>query len=142
MDAKKKVAAVDGLFTMDPTEPQLIGGKCDSCGSYFFPKFYQSHKPTCPNREVREVLLSRRGKLDSYTIQYFPPPPPFVSPKPFVPYGLGLVALPEGINIIGIMTGIELEDLKRGMDVEMVVDKLYEDEDGTEFMGWKFRPVD
>lgn len=142
MDAKKKVAAVDGLFTMDPEDPRLIGGMCPSCGSYFFPKFYVNHKPACSHHEVQEVLLSRRGTLESYTVQHYAPPPPFVAPNPFEPYGLGLVALPEGINIIGIMTGIAVEDLKTGIEVELVLEKLFEDESGNECMGWKFRPVD
>ncbi len=142
MDAKKPRAAVDGLFTMDPEEPRLIGGKCSSCGSYFFPKFYQTHKPTCSNRGVEEVLLSRRGTLESFTVQHYPPPPPFVSPRPFVPYGLGLVALPEGINIIGIMTGIAVEDLKTGIEVELVLETLHQDEKGNDLLSWKFKPVD
>jgi len=38
------------------------------------------------------------------------------------------------------MTGCKYEDLREGMEVEMVVQKLYED-DGKEIMGWRFRPL-
>jgi len=138
---KKQIPAVEGLFTLEQEGPSLIGGRCNSCGSYFFPKFYHVHKPDCKDREVWEVLLSRRGRLVSYTVQHYSPPPPFVCPDPFVPYGIGMVALPEGINIFGIVTGIAVEDIKTGMDVELVVEKLYEDKDGNEVVGWKFRPV-
>lgn len=141
MDLNKQIPAVEGLFTLEPDGPSLIGGKCDSCGSYFFPKFYHVHKADCKNREVQEVLLGRRGKLVSYTVQHYPPPPPFVYPDPFVPYGIGMVALPEGINVLGILTGIAIEDIKTEINVELVVEKLYEDKDGNEVVGWKFRPV-
>ena len=35
---KKKVPAVEGMFTMDAANPTLIGGKSRSSGSYYFPK--------------------------------------------------------------------------------------------------------
>jgi uncharacterized OB-fold protein len=42
---------------------------------------------------------------------------------------------------MGQLVGKKYEDLKIGMEVEMVVDKLFEDEQGNEVMGWKFRPL-
>ena len=101
MAEKRQYPAEEGLFTQSSDKPQLIGGRCKSCGTYFFPKYYVMHKPGCKERQVEEVLLSRRGKLDSYTIQYYSPPPPFISPDPFVPYAIGWVALPEGIAVPG-----------------------------------------
>lgn len=141
MAEKKQVPAVEGLFTWPADEPCLIGSKCKSCGTYFFPKFATFHKPGCEQGPVEEVLLSRRGKLVSYTVQYYPPPAPFVSPDPFVPFAVGLVALPEGIEVPGILTGIAIEDLRTNIEVELVVEKLYEDEEGNEAMTWKFRPA-
>ena len=141
MAQKKQYPAVEGLFTCPPEEPRLIGGRCKSCGTYFFPKFAAFHKLGCEQGPVEEVLLSRRGELVSYTVQYYPPPRPFVSPDPFVPYGIGLVALPEGIQIPGMLTGIKIEDVKTHINVELVVEKLFQDEDGNEALTWKWRPV-
>ena len=138
---KKQIAITEGLFTWSSGEPYLIGGRCKSCGSYFFPKNYVVHKPGCCQWEVEEVLLSRRGKLRSYTWHYYQPPAPFRSSDPFVPYGIGLVELSEGIRVLGIMTDCELKDLRTGMDVELVAEKLYDDEQGNECLTWKFRPV-
>lgn len=140
MAEKKRVPVVEGLFTWPSEEPQLIGGRCESCGSYSFPKSSPVHRPGCRGG-VEEVLLSRRGKLVSYTWQYYKPPPPYKGPEPFVPYGIGLVELPEGIRIFGIMTSREMSDLKMNMDVELLVDKLYEDEQGNEYLTWKFSAV-
>lgn len=138
---KKQYAEVEGLFTWPAHEPHLIGARCKGCDTYFFPKFAQFHKPGCPQGPVEEVLLSRRGKLVSYTVQHFPVPSPFVNPEPFVPFAVGTVALPEGIEVIGMLTGVEIEDIKANIDVELVVEKLYEDQEGNEAMTWKFRPV-
>jgi len=85
-------------------------------------------------------LLIRRVKLLSFTLVCYPPPFPFVAPQPFVPFAIGEVAFPEGIAIMGQLVGKKYEDLKIGMDVEMIVDKLFEDEQGNEVIGWKFRP--
>ena len=141
MDQKKQYPVVEGLFTYPSEEPHLIGGRCKTCGTYFFPKFVTFHKVGCERGPVEEVLLSRRGELVSYTVQYYLAPPPFVNPDPFVPYGIGLVALPEGIQIPGILTGIRIEDIKMHIDVEIVLEKLFEDEEGKEAVTWKWRPV-
>jgi len=138
---KKQYAEVEGLFTWPANEPHLIGGLCKGCNTCFFPKFSEFHKPGCSQGPVEEVLLSRRGKLASYTIQCFPVPWPFPNPEPFVPFSIGIVALPEGIEVIGQLTGVSVEDVRTGIDVELVVEKLYEDKDGNEAMTWKFRPV-
>ncbi len=138
---QRQIPITDGLFTWHEGEPHLIGGRCKSCGSYFFPRGYVVHKPGCQHREVEEVLLSRMGKLRSYTWHYYQPPSPFRSSEPFSSYGIGLVELPEGIRVFGIMTGCERKDLRTGMDVELVAEKLYTDEQGNERLTWKFRPV-
>ena len=36
--SKNRIPAVDGMFTMDFENPQLIGGRSKSTGSYYFPK--------------------------------------------------------------------------------------------------------
>lgn len=143
MDAKvaKKVPVVAGLFTWPSERPQLIGTKCRSCGSYFFPRKVACNNPGCREKQVADALLSPRGKLYSYTIQYYPPPPPFRYTEPFSPYGIGMVELPEGIRVVGMLTTGDLNEIKIGMDVELVVAKLYEDEEGNEVVTYKFRPV-
>ena len=138
---KKQIPVVEGYFTWPPEEPRLISSRCKSCGHYFFPKTFTCYNPNCKNKEVEEALLSRRGKLWSYTVVHYPPPPPFVPADPFVPFAIGEVEFPEGLKVFGMMTGCEPEDLTMNMDVEVVAEKLYEDEEGNEVVGWKLRPV-
>jgi uncharacterized OB-fold protein len=66
---------------------------------------------------------------------------PLVYYKAEVPYAIGFVELPEGIRVETLFTGCPLEDLRVGMDVELMIDKLHEEEDGTEVYSYKFRPV-
>jgi len=140
---KKQIPAVEGWFTWPSEEPHLIGTTCKSCGDYFFPKASACRNPNCMGTEVEEALLSRRGTLWSYTINHYPPPPPYRAADPFVPYGIAVVELAEeGIRVEGqVAAGCDLKALKIGMEMELVIEKIYEDEQGNEVVAWKFRPV-
>ena len=138
---KKQIPAVEGLFRWEDEEPRLIGGKCPNCDSLFFPQHHQMHKPECGKGGSEEVLLSRKGTLKSYTVHHYAPPPPFIKPDPFVPFAIGLVSLPEGIDVVGMLTGVDIGALKTHIDVELVTEKITEDQDGNEIVTWKFRPV-
>ena len=41
-----------------------------------------------------------------------------------------------------LFTDCDLEALKMGMDVELVIEKLHEDEQGNEIITYKFRPIE
>ena len=87
------------------------------------------------------MLLSRRGKLHSFTINHYPPPI-FHSPDPFVPYTNGSIELPEGIRVSSMIgTGFDQDSLKVGMEMEMIIDTLYIDKEGNEVVSWRFVPV-
>ena len=140
---EKRVAAFEDLFTWPSDDPRLIATKCKSCGHCAFPKTFTCGNPNCKNKDVEDILLSKRGKLWSWSTQYYKPPPPFVAPDPYVPFAVGLVEFPEGIKVLGIVTGCNTpdEDLKINMEVEVVPERLFVDEDGNEVIGWKFKPV-
>ena len=140
MTDSEKIPVIEGLFTLDPEEPKLIGSRCTSCGTYYFPKTISCSNPDCNEKKVEEALLSRRGKLWSFTIQHYLPPPPFKAQEPFVPFGIGVVELPEGIRVAGTLTESDPEKLKIGMELELLLEKAYE-EDEKEVVTWKFRPV-
>jgi uncharacterized OB-fold protein len=140
---KRKVPAVDGWFVADSTMAHLVGSQCKACGSYFFPKetFY-CRNPRCKSREFDDVALSRTGKLWSYTNNCYPPPAPYVAPDPFVPYIVAAIELDkEKMVVLGqVVAGVEISDLKAGMDMELVIDTLYED-DENEYIIWKWKPA-
>jgi len=93
--------------------------------------------------DVDEALLSRRGKLYTYTINYYQPPPPYIPPDSFVPYANVVVELEkEKMKIQGqAAAGCDLDSLKVGMEMELVLEPLYKDAEGNEVIAWKFKPV-
>jgi uncharacterized OB-fold protein len=133
----KNIAVIEGLFSWPSDNPQLIGTRCTSCDSYYFPRKKSCNNPACTEKKIQDVLLSTEGKLWSYTALRYPPVPPFKSDKK-PPYPVGLVEFPEGIRVVGLITGCEFEDLKIGMDMKLVIETLFTNEEGQEVVTWKF----
>jgi uncharacterized OB-fold protein len=85
---------------------------------------------------MEETPLSTKGKIDTFSVVQ-------VAPMGFkAPYIQAFVDLPEGPRIFSLITGCEAseEAIKEGEEVELVVDKIREDEEGNELIGYKFRP--
>jgi uncharacterized OB-fold protein len=81
--------------------------------------------------------LSGKGKVDSFSISY-------VAPPGFsAPYIQSWIELVEGPRIFSLITGCEPSEqaLEIGMDVEFVVGKVAEDEDGNDLLCYQFRPI-
>ncbi len=143
MSKKKKAAAVEGFFTLDEEAPHLLGARCASCGTYYFPReTVACRHPECTNTGLEEVELSRAGKIWSYTNACYAPPPPFVVKDPFEPFAIAAVELEkEGLTILGqVADGIGIDQLRVGMPVELTLGPLYEDDD-HEYLTWQWRPT-
>jgi len=141
--AKPRKPAIEGWFSMDADDPRLLGTRCTSCRTYFFPReTVFCRNPACSGTEFEEVPLSRRGTLWSFTNNCYPPPAPYVAPDPFEPYAIAAVELDEEKMVVlgQVVPGVATSDLKAGMEMELVIDTLFED-DEQEAMIWKWRPV-
>jgi uncharacterized OB-fold protein len=133
---------VEGWFTIDG-EPHLIGSQCTTCGTRFFPRReIACADPACGGREFDDVPLARTGKVWSYTENRYQPPPPYVSPDPFVPYVIAAVELDDDkIVVMGqVVPGVSVDDLQVGMPMELTVDTLFADDD-AEHVVWKWQPA-
>ena len=140
--AKPQVPAIEGWFTTDTRQPHLLGSRCKKCKSYFFPQeALFCRTPGCAGSEFEEVPLSRTGKIWSFTTNHYAPPAPYVSPDPFVPYTVAAVELAEEKMVIlgQVAAGVDPKSLKVGMKVELVLERLYEDET-SEYLVWKWKP--
>jgi uncharacterized OB-fold protein len=137
----KQVLIGEGLFAVSEGKTSLIVTHCRTCGDYFFPKTFTCHNPECKDKEVEDVPLSRRGKVENYSVMNYPPPPPFVAKEPYEPIVCASVAFPEGIMIIGMMEGTTAEEVKIGMDVEVTVGALYTNKKDEEIIAWKFKAI-
>jgi len=134
--------AIEGWFTTGP-DPALVGTRCTSCGTVFFPRTVGfCRNPGCGGDDFEETELSRRGTVWSYTDAQYQPPPPYVArTDPYEPFALAAVELPEGLVVVGqVADGYGVADLQVGGEVELVVETLYADETGDRSM-YRWKPV-
>jgi uncharacterized OB-fold protein len=135
---KNRVPVLEGLFAGPSGEPHLLGGRCRGCDSRFFPSRWETHDPKCEHPEIEEIPLSRRGRLASYTVHRFQAPPPFRM-EPYEPYAIGAVELPEDLLVIGMLTGVDVDDIAIGAEVELVLGRLFTDDDGNDVVTYMWR---
>jgi uncharacterized protein len=136
---RHRIPAEEGLFDIpeDTSQPfSLNGSRCGQCGRYFFPK--SDFCPTCPEGSMEDAKLGRAGRLYSYTNCNYPPPGGHYKGK--VPYGMGLVLLDEDIIIPARLTVTDTSKLRAGMEMKLVPETLYEDDEGNEVLFYAFEP--
>lgn len=141
-EAKTRVPAVPGLFTVEP-EVALVGSRCSACGSYFFPREQVvCRNPRCRSTQLEACELSRAGTLWSFTSSAYRPPPPFVAPEPFEPFALAAVELArEKLVVLGqVVRGVLPEALRVGMSMQLTMELLDESDD-EQRMVWKWAPA-
>ncbi len=117
-------------------KPYLIGSRCSHCNYVAFPK--KVICPACVTKEsMEEIELSRKGKIDTFSVLHVG------APGFAVPYIVAYVVLPEGPSVFTMVEGCEASEksLKVGEDVELMIGKIREDEQGNEVIGYKFKPI-
>ena len=129
-----RVLVRQGLFT-DAEEPALLGSRCASCGSHLFPR--TDACPYCAAEEPDPVELSGRGTLWSWTAVTAPPP----GYQGDVPFGVGVVELPEGVRVIARLTESDPATLAEGQPMELRIVPLHRDADGNDVVTYAFAPV-
>ena len=123
-----------GLFT-DTEPPALLGSRCGACGSAHFPR--ADTCPYCAADGPEAVELSGRGTLWAWTAVTSPPP----GYRGAVPYGIGVVELPEGVRVITRLTEGDPAALSDGQAMELRVVPLHRDEDGNDVVTYAFAPA-
>jgi uncharacterized OB-fold protein len=126
-----RVLVRDGLFT-DSDPPALLGSRCTACGKSHFPR--ADACPYCATEDPEAVELSRRGTLWAWTAVTAPPP----GYKGEVPYGVGIVELPEGVRVIGRLTESDPGVLSEGQAMELRVVPLHTDDEGNDVVTYAF----
>jgi len=130
----------EGLWTTPSSpdeEPQLIATRCYSCEEILFPR--RQMCLNCQSKDLEDIKLSCTGKIYSVTVVMQKPPADYHGP---VPYAFGYAELPDGVRIETLFTGCDPDTLEVGMAVELVIEKLHEDEQGNEISAYKFRPIE
>jgi uncharacterized protein len=122
----------EGLFT----DEHLIGGRCAACSRYSFPA--AAICPFCGSDHVTRVELSEAGTLWGWTAVTAPPP----GYGGEVPYGFGVVELPEGIRVISRVEEADPARLAFGMPMRFATTPVHTDDDGTTVVTYTFVPVE
>lgn len=137
----KQVAVQEGLFTWPSDDPRLIGRKDNKTGRIYFPAIHVYGI----EEDSEEVLLGTRGTLWTWTIQGFlPKTPPYAGPETlenFKPYGVGYIELPGEVIVEARLTESNPDKLEIGMEMELVIFKFKEDDEGNDVMTFAFKPV-
>jgi uncharacterized OB-fold protein len=130
------------VFTWPSDEPQLIGSRCDNCGTVTFP--VQSRCPRCSTKTMSDLLLPRIGTLVSWTTQQFPPAVDYMEDPTgasFEPFGVGLVQLGDVVKVESRLTESDPDKLDFGMPVELRIVPFYTNAAGEEIVTFAFAPT-
>ena len=128
----------EGFYQIPKTpdqKPVLIGSRCTKCGEVYFPIVPQCLK--CYTETTEDYNLRRVGKVYSSTVVHLVPP--LYQGK--VPYVIGHVELDNGVLVPTRFTEAKGDPLPVGMEVELVLEKLGQDEEGRDIIVHAFRPV-
>ena len=137
-NAPKRVPVRDGLFSgtlSDLGRLSLAGSRCSSCGETSL-----GSKTICANcgkTTVKDIALGQRGVLWTYTVVRHRPPGNYKGPEAFVPFGLGLVELPEGVRVMAPIH-CDIDKLKIGLPLKFA--PSVRQEDGREVVAFSFEP--
>ena len=138
-----RVPAIEGWFTTGD-QPALIGNKCTTCGTVFFPRASSfCRNPDCDGDEFADTELSRHGRIWSFTDAQYEPPPPYITrTEPYEPFALAAVELEaEQMVILGqVADGYGVTDIEVGQRVELVIETLYSDDD-HDYQVYRWKPV-
>jgi uncharacterized protein len=134
------IPITQGLYQERNDGVYLMGTRCNSCQTHFFPRALSCRNPACRDKQVTDALLGPSGTLYSYTLQAYQPPGLFRM-NPWQPYVIALVELPQGLRVMGMMTDCTPQDLQIGMPVQLTTEPLYHDAAGSPVLTYKFMPV-
>lgn len=124
-----------GLFEAgDDGEARLVSGRCEACGRHHFPM--ADVCPWCSTGPVARAHLSRHGSLWAWTA-VTAAPPGYVGP---VPFGFGVVELPEGLRIVTRLGVADPSLLRFGQDMRLTLEPLQTDVGGQDVVTWSFAP--
>ena len=139
-NSEERIPLKEGFWTSDTTGqlPRLIGSQCENCGEIFFPKKEKNWCVHCQSRGLKEIFLSREGKIVSFSVVMQQPAGGFYHGD--VPYAYGQVDLPEGVRIITRFSADNFDHLKVGKPAELEIGKLCTDADGNETVTFMFKP--
>jgi uncharacterized OB-fold protein len=123
----------DGLFDDTANGPRLRGTRCRACTRHHFPASVTC--PFCGSADVEAVALSPEGTLWGWT-GVTAAPPGYDGP---VPFGFGVVELPEGVRVITRLEESDPSRLEFGQPMTLVLAEVGTNDDGSPLITYSFR---
>ncbi len=124
-----------GLVDTTGPGPRLMGSRCTSCGTIFYPPVAD-----CPDELLQGATeplpLSGRGTIAAHSVVQRGLPG---FPSPYV---LASIELEEGPACIAQLDDVDSATVEPGLAVEHVVGVIRTDPDGVDVHGPKFRVVE
>jgi uncharacterized OB-fold protein len=130
-----RVMVREGLFT-DGNPPALLASRCGTCGSVLFPRVDAC--TYCAAEGPEPLSLTGPGTLWAWTAVTASPP----GYEGEVPFGMGVVQLPEGVRVITRLTQSDPGALESGQSMELRIVPLHRDADGQDVVTYAFSPVE
>ena len=122
------------LFDTSGGETRLRAAACDACSRLHFPA--GDACPYCGGDACREQLVGRTGILFLHTAIASRPP----GYRGELPFGFGVVELPEGLRVVTRLTEADPTRLRQGQAMRLVVTPLHTDDDGTPIVSYAYAP--
>ncbi len=135
------IESAAGLFSDTPNGPRLLGSRCATCETPYFPRSTGCHNPDCDLSKMEDADFGPKGKIWSVSIQNYPPPHPVVCDDPFRPFAVGMIDLSEGLRVLGRIVADDPDKVDVGDEVELVLAPLGKDKSGSEVISWQFRTI-
>lgn len=134
-DAPSVVPVAPGLFEDRDGTVVLLAGRCSDCGRPSFPRVATCC--WCGTPDPEPIELAGPGTLWGWAVVHSAPPG-YEGP---VPYGMGVVELPEGLHVV---TRVDVSDeavLAHGLPVALTTEAVGTDADGAERRSWSVTPI-
>lgn len=114
-------SSVPLFWRLKKAKYSLIGSKCNTCGSLYFPP--KNLCPKCRRKgDISDFKFSGNGIIESYTVIRTPPE----GFEEYIPYAIAIIKLDEGPKIAGQIAD-DIEKVDIGKKVTAVFRKMYQD---------------
>src|SRR5512143_202066 len=130
----ERVPIHQGLFTTAAAGARLLGSRCPDCSRWHFPS--SPDCPYCSGERCEEGQLSDTATLWLFT-GVRNRPPGYLGE---VPFGFGVVELPEGLRLITRLTEADPSKLRPGLPMRLAIVPLHLDEENREIVTYAFAP--
>jgi hypothetical protein len=125
------------LATLDNV--RLAGSRCRACGVALLGR--RRRCENCSSRDVEDATFGLQGTIYTFTVQRYPPPPPFAARQPWQPRAVAWVDLEAGgPRVLAPILG-PAEKVAIGLPVVAQFEVAWRDEEGREVVGFSFRPA-